>query len=230
MTQNRSKKRHAKVKTTHNSRHATAHGGKERRGLYRPLERGTTWVPAEPIRDSRRKAAEPARLCPAPGKPCEAYWSGSVDLPNRTQSTQSASTVAVDDTPFWPKEISVESASDPKRTATVRAQIQLRLGTQYVRGACGYTRPVGEPSPCCCTTPPTPCVSQATRMRATRHKPGGRGGDAVVPSRLEVAFSRLVGLARRRRPPPNTRALPDLVGAWLSAHDLRRSHSGSARR
>ena len=25
----------------------------------------------------------------APGKPCEAYWSGSVDLPNCTQSTQS---------------------------------------------------------------------------------------------------------------------------------------------
>ena len=106
-----------------------------------------------------------------------------------------------------PTEISIESASDPKRTATVRAQIQLRLGTQYVRGACGYTRPVGEPSPCCCTTPPTPCVSQATRMRATRHKPGGRGGDAVVPSRLEVAFCRLVGLARRRRPPPLRRCL-----------------------
>ena len=49
-------------------------------------------MPAEPIRDSRRKAAEPVRLCPAPGKPegkpCEAYWSGSVDLPNCTQSTQ----------------------------------------------------------------------------------------------------------------------------------------------
>ena len=45
-------------------------------------------MPVEPIRDSSRKAAEPARLCPAPGKPCEAYWSGSVDLPNRTQSTQ----------------------------------------------------------------------------------------------------------------------------------------------
>ena len=36
-----------------------------------------------------RKAAQPVRLCPAPGKPCEAYWSGSVDLPNCTQSTQS---------------------------------------------------------------------------------------------------------------------------------------------
>ena len=36
-----------------------------------------------------RKAAEPVRLCPAPGKPREAYWSGSVDLPNCTQSTQS---------------------------------------------------------------------------------------------------------------------------------------------
>ena len=45
--------------------------------------------PAEPIRDSGRKAAEPVRLCPAPGKPREAYWSGSVDLPNCTQSTQS---------------------------------------------------------------------------------------------------------------------------------------------
>ena len=36
-----------------------------------------------------RKAAEPVRLCPALGKPREAYWSGSVDLPNCTQSTQS---------------------------------------------------------------------------------------------------------------------------------------------
>ena len=43
----------------------------------------------EPIRDSSRKTAEPVRLCPAPGKPREAYWSGSVDLPNCTQSTKS---------------------------------------------------------------------------------------------------------------------------------------------
>ena len=45
--------------------------------------------PNQPIRDSGRKTAEPVRLCPAPGKPREAYWSGSVDLPNCTQSTQS---------------------------------------------------------------------------------------------------------------------------------------------
>ena len=69
-------------------KHVTARSGKERRGLYR-LPGDDVDPPAEPIRDSRRKAAEPVRLCPAPGKPREAYWSGSVDLPNCTQSTQS---------------------------------------------------------------------------------------------------------------------------------------------
>ena len=41
---------------------------------------GAPRLQVEPIRDSSRKTAEPVRLCPAPGNPREAYWSGSVDL------------------------------------------------------------------------------------------------------------------------------------------------------
>jgi hypothetical protein len=52
------------------------------------LERGRG-EPAEPIRDSRRKAAEPASRCLALETPRGANRSGPVDLPKCTQSTQS---------------------------------------------------------------------------------------------------------------------------------------------
>ena len=47
-------------------------------------------------RERPRSPARPSGLCPAPGKPCEAYWSGSVDLPNCTQSTQSIMDIIYD--------------------------------------------------------------------------------------------------------------------------------------
>jgi hypothetical protein len=47
------------------------------------------FCPAASLTRHHERDLEPVRLCPAPGKPCEAYWSGSVDLPICTQSTQS---------------------------------------------------------------------------------------------------------------------------------------------
>ena len=74
-------------------RHATAHGGNERRGLYRlpskEVRRGCPpsrlGIAAERLRSPSVSAPHAHRAKALRGL----HWSGSVDLPNCTQSTQS---------------------------------------------------------------------------------------------------------------------------------------------